>query len=98
MSKPKSDNRMEPSLSVSKLESSREIINEKLVVVDKIAFVSFLAEVVNCSVQPESRTERIKIIITAAEKYLDVEGVTVEQINDKLKMQMASSQAPCGGS
>ncbi len=49
-----------------------------------------------CSAQTESRTERIKIIIRAAEKYLELEDVTVDLINDRLKMQTVNSQT-CGG-
>lgn len=59
---------------------------------DKVSFVTFIAEVVNCSPQTESRTERIKIIIRAAGKYLELEDVTVEIINDRLKMQPVNSQ------
>lgn len=62
-------------------------VNEDKLEVGKMEFVSFMAEVINCSAQTESRTERIKIIIRAAEKYLNVDGVTVEKINDKLKIQ-----------
>lgn len=50
---------------------------EDSLVIGKMEFVSFMAEVVNCSAQTESRTERIKIIIRAAERYLNVAGVTL---------------------
>lgn len=70
------------------------------VCIDKVSFVTFIAEVVNCSAQTESRTERIKIIIRAASKYLELEGVTVDMINDRLKIQSGTSQTvysqPCG--
>jgi len=58
-------------------------------------FVSFMAEVINCSAQSESRTERIKIIIRAAERYLNVGGVTLENVNDMLKTKV-STQTVCG--
>lgn len=64
----------------------------------KVEFISFMAEVVSCSAQTDSRAERIKNIIKAAEKYLNVEGVTIEQINEKLKVQTLLTQAQCGGS
>lgn len=63
---------------------------------DKVSFVTFIAEVVNCSAQTESRTERIKIIIRAAGKYLELEDVTVEIINDRLKMQPVNSKTVNG--
>ncbi len=56
-----------------------------------------MAEVVNCSAQTESRTERIRIIIKAAEKYLEIEGISVDMINEKLKMQTTYTQLGCGG-
>lgn len=42
--------------------------------IDKVSFVAFIVEVVNCSAQTESRTERIKIIVREAEKYLEIRG------------------------
>lgn len=65
---------------------------------DKVSFVAFIVEVVNCSAQTESRTERIKIIVRAAEKYLEIEGISLEMINEKLKVQVGNTQTTCGGS
>lgn len=73
----------------------RSKAKEDRLVIGKLEFVSFMAEVVNCSAQTESRTERIKIIIRAAERYLKVAGVTLERINDMLKTQ-SSTQTACG--
>jgi hypothetical protein len=64
---------------------------------DKMAFLTFIVEVVNCSAQTESRTERTRIILRAAEKYLNIVGITVEQINEKLKLHVTNSQTVCGG-
>jgi len=63
-----------------------------------VSFVAFMVEVVNCSAQTESRTERIKIIVRAAEKYLEIEGISVEMVNEKLKVQGGYTQTTCGGS
>lgn len=57
-----------------------------------------MAEVINCSAQTVSRTEKIKIILRAAGKYLNAEEITVEQINEKLRAQTTNSQTVCGGS
>jgi len=65
---------------------------------DHVAFVNFIAEVVNCSAQTEKRTERIRIIIKASEKYLEIEDISVEMINEKLKMQTTNTQTGGGGS
>ncbi len=43
----------------------------------------FIAEVVNCSAQTESQTERIRITIKAAEKYIEIEDISVDMINEK---------------
>lgn len=88
---------------INSKQQRKERRDEKVVVDDKVAFVAFIAEVVNCSAQTESRTERIKIIIRAAEKYLDLGNVTVDMINERLKIptlnsQAENSQTTCGGS
>lgn len=77
---------------------TRETISTDIINIDKLVFTTFMAEVINCSAQTKSRTERIRIIIRAAEKYLQAEGLTVEQVNEKLKMQITNSQDLCGGS
>lgn len=78
--------------------SSQHKLNEDFLKIGKVEFMTFLAEVINCAAQTESRTERIKIIIKAAEKHLQIEGVTLEQVNEKLKGQIADTQASHGGS
>lgn len=45
-----------------------------------VSFITFVA-VVNCSAQTESRTERIKIIIKAVEKYLEIRNISIEMTN-----------------
>ena len=51
----------------------------------RIGFVLFIAEIINCSAQTTSRTERIKIIVKTAEKYLDVKGLQWENITETLE-------------
>ncbi len=75
-----------------KTEMAKEKTKEKFGIKNNVAFVTFMAEVVNCSAQTESRTERIRIIIKAAEKYLEIEGISVDMINVKLKMQTTYTQ------
>lgn len=65
--------------------------------VDKVKFVAFLAEVINCSAQTQSRTDRIRIIIRAAKKYLDVGEITVEMINETLTAGLQDTQSSCTG-
>lgn len=88
----------EKSSTVDEQQVSSQRVNDKTMLTDKMSFIAFMAEVINCSAQTESRTERIRIILRAAGKYLDVEEVTVEQIHEKLKVQISNTQTACGGS
>ena len=47
--------------------------------------VLFMAYVINCADQVKQKTEKIKIIVRAAEKYLGVKDVSWEQVNRKLE-------------
>ena len=64
--------------------------------VDKEKFVAFMVEVINCTAQTDSKTVRIKIIIKAEEKYLEVEGMTPEAINEILRAEGTDRQASDG--
>lgn len=65
---------------------------------DKSSFIMFIEKVVNCSAQTKSRTKRTRIIIKVADKYMKVDKITVDNINEKLKMQTTNTQTVCGGS
>lgn len=60
--------------------------------------MAFLAKIINCSAETQSRTERIKIIIRAAEKYLDVGEITTELLNDALTAGIQDTKSPSTGS
>ena len=47
---------------------------------NKDKFLFFMAEVVNCTFQAERISERIAIIVKSAARYLDIEGITRENI------------------
>ena len=47
--------------------------------------VLFMAYVINCVEQVKQKTEKIKIIVRAAEKYLGVKDVSWVQVNRKLE-------------
>lgn len=57
---------------------------EDTLIVSKGDFVLFMAEIIKCSAQTNSRTERIKIIVKSAEKYLDAKGMPWERVRDIL--------------
>lgn len=45
--------------------------------------VQFLANVINCSVQTDSRTDHIKIIVNAAKAHQGMAGVTIKEVPRK---------------
>lgn len=70
-------------------------VTQDTLVVDKVKFVMFMADVVNCTAQT-SRTERIKIIVRSAEKLLDIKGLTWEVISSGLAGRPIPSQSNDG--
>ena len=60
---------------------------------ENVKFVAFLAEVINCSAQTSSKTERIKIIIRAAQKYIGMGEITIESINDILLAEVGLEES-----
>lgn len=76
---------------------------ENELIADKVSFITYMAEVVNCSAQTESRTEKIKIIFKAVEKYLETGDISIYMTKERLMIQSANSQVvisqvSCGGS
>ena len=64
---------------------------------DSVTFVAFLAEVIYCSAQTQSRTERIKMIMKAAQRYIGMGEVTLDEIDDVLTAVVQDTQSSCGG-
>lgn len=63
----------------------------------KKSFVLFMAEVINCSTQTERRIEKIQIIVKAAERFLDIKGLTWEMVRDGLTSEVEPSQESWDG-
>lgn len=72
-------------------------IKEETLIVDKNEFVLFMAEVINCSAQTTSRTERIKIIVKAAEKYMGIKGIPWESVRNTLNEEVQQQQSQAWG-
>lgn len=70
-------------------------VSEDTLIVDKKNFIAFMVEVVNCSAQVTSRSDRIKIIKKAAGKYLDIHDLSVDSIHNMV-LGVSDSQASCG--
>ena len=73
-------------------------LKEETLIVNKNDFVLFMAEIINCSAQTQSRNERIKIIVKSAEKYLDVKGLQWETVKGVLDDDIQQSQSWPGSS
>jgi len=66
-------------------------------IVSKKSFVLFMAEVINCTAQTERRTEKIQIIVRAAERFLDIKGLTWEMVREGLTSEIQPSQESWDG-
>lgn len=51
-----------------------------------------MVEVINCTAQTERRTEKIQIIIKAAERYLEIKGLKSDDIRRSLSSDFQESQ------
>lgn len=55
-------------------------VDASMLMISKVSFIAFIAEVINCTAQTNKRTEKLKIIISAAARQLGITEVTVEKI------------------
>ena len=55
-------------------------------------FLAFLAMVINCTADAERKSEKIDIIIDAARRFLDVDGVSGEIVQQHLREAFRLSQ------
>ena len=58
---------------------------------DKRRFLAFIAMVINCAVEIQSKSERITMILHAARKFLDVVDISGEDLDDTLREGFAPS-------
>ena len=78
-----------------KPEQTREervINNGQNICLDKKRFLAFIAMVINCAVDIQSKTERIKMILDAATRFLDIVDISGEDLDDTLRGGLASTQ------
>ena len=66
--------------------------NEQNICLDKKRFLAFIAMVINCAVDIQSKTERIKMILDAATRFLDIVDISGDNLNDTLRGGLASAQ------
>lgn len=58
---------------------------EKNVSMDKKSFLAFIAMVVNCAVEVEGKSERIKMVLDAAKRFLKIDNITGEDLDSTLR-------------
>lgn len=67
-------------------------VTEDTMLVNKKSFVLLIVEVINCTAQAERRSEKIQIIVKAAERFLEIKGLKCEDIRKSLSTESQSSQ------
>lgn len=53
---------------------------EDTLIVGKNEFILFMVDIINCSAQTDRKTEKIKIIVKSAEKYLGMKELHCEEV------------------
>lgn len=67
-------------------------IKEDTLLMRKDDFVLFMVEIINCTAQVERKTEKIKIIVKAAQKYLGFKNTSWELVEERLNESQFSCQ------
>ena len=70
--------------------------SEGKVKVDLKQLVTFIAGVVNATMEVRSKTERIQIIVKAAAHHLDISGLTWEEVRNDFSIQASQEQSWVG--
>ena len=66
---------------------------QKSICMDKRGFLAFISMVINCALEIPKKSERIKMVLDAAKKFLDVEDITGKEVDDMLREGCAPTQA-----
>ena len=86
---------------VKRLEGKDDVVQKEpeerrrgagLVWFDKKRFLAFIAMVINCAVEIDRKSERIKMVLDAARRFLDIGEITGEDLNDLLNEEFAPTQ------
>jgi hypothetical protein len=59
--------------------SSRPIHSDMNLCFGKVGFLVFIAMVINCATVMARKSQKIAVVVAAAEKYLGVQGFTVKE-------------------
>jgi len=67
-----------------------------IVTVDLKKLVTFIAGVINATMEGKSKTDRIQIIVKAAVHHLDIRELTWEEVGNELSNQASQEQVGTG--
>ena len=59
----------------------------------KIGFLAFIAMVINCTAGIERKSQKIEVVVAAAERYMGVQDLTSEELQGVLSGGVTSFQA-----
>jgi len=71
-------------------------VKEGIVTVDLKKLVTFIAGVINATMEGKSKTDRIQIIVKAAVHHLDIRELTWEEVGNELSNQASQEQVGTG--
>lgn len=87
-----------PTRKETECTSCKKIEDDSLIV-KKLDFVLFMTDVINGTAQYKSRTDRIKIIVKSAKRFLNIDGLEWEAVVEGLKepagSEVNASQSSC---
>ena len=74
------------------LQEEKTNQDEQNICMDKRKFLAFIAMVINCAFQMQGRSERIKMVLDAANRFLDIDNISGEDIDCTLREGFAPTQ------
>ena len=69
---------------------------ERGIYMDRKKFLAFIAMVINCALEIQGKSERIKMILDAAKRFLDVHDVSGEDLDNVLRDGFTATQTGSG--
>ena len=70
-------------------EAKRKGVEQQCICFDKGRFLAFIAMVINCAVEIPRKSERIRMVMDAARRFLDIVEISGEDLNDILTEEFA---------
>jgi hypothetical protein len=61
----------------------------------KVGFLEFIAMVINCTALMEWKSQKIDVVVAAAQNYFGVRDFSADDLQEVLREGVPSSQADC---